>query len=50
MGNPPSGAAGGYGFFDAAALWAAPRLVERLRGVGSRSAAVTNPVNYNTVN
>jgi hypothetical protein len=31
MGNPPSGAAGGYGFFDAAALWAAPRLVERLR-------------------
>src|SRR3954453_23387454 len=21
MGNPPSGAAGGYGFFDAAALW-----------------------------
>jgi hypothetical protein len=33
MGNPPSGAAGGYGFFDAAALWAAPRLVERLRRV-----------------
>jgi hypothetical protein len=31
MGNPPSGAAGGYGFFDAAALWAAPRLVDRLR-------------------
>jgi hypothetical protein len=27
MGNPPSGAAGGYGFFDAAALWLAPRLV-----------------------
>ncbi len=26
MGNPPSGAAGGYGFFDAAALVAAPRL------------------------
>src|SRR3954470_23040183 len=25
MGNPPSGAAGGYGFFDAAALWLAPR-------------------------
>jgi hypothetical protein len=34
MGNPPSGAAGGYGFFDAAALWAAPRLVDRLRRVG----------------
>ena len=30
MGNPPSGAAGGYGFFDAAALWLAPRLVDRL--------------------
>jgi hypothetical protein len=29
MGNPPSGAAGGYGFFDAAALWLAPRLVGR---------------------
>jgi hypothetical protein len=26
MGNPPSGAAGGYGFFDAAALLLAPRL------------------------
>ena len=30
MGNPPSGAAGGYGFFDAAALFAAPWLVARL--------------------
>jgi hypothetical protein len=32
IGNPPSGAAGGYGFFDAAALLGAPaleRLVER---------------------
>lgn len=29
MGNPPSGAAGGYGFFDAAALLLAPRLVNR---------------------
>lgn len=27
MGNPPSGAAGGYGFFDAAALWLAPSLM-----------------------
>jgi len=26
MGNPPSGAAGGYGFFDAAALALAPRV------------------------
>jgi hypothetical protein len=31
MGNPPSGAAGGYGFFDAAALFAAPWLVAKLR-------------------
>ena len=36
MGNPPSGAAGGYGFFDAAALWAAPRLVDRLRLLNDR--------------
>ena len=39
MGNPPSGAAGGYGFFDAAALWAAPRLVERLRRSGAGRVA-----------
>lgn len=34
IGNPPSGAAGGYGFFDAAALLLAPlllRMVVRLR-------------------
>jgi hypothetical protein len=31
MGNPPSIAAGGYGFFDAAALAAAPWLVARVR-------------------
>jgi hypothetical protein len=30
MGNPPSGAAGGYGFFDAAALALAPRVVALL--------------------
>jgi hypothetical protein len=27
IGNPPSGAAGGYGFFDAAAIAASPRIV-----------------------
>jgi len=35
MGNPPSGAAGGYGWFDLAAILAAPallRLLSRLRG------------------
>jgi hypothetical protein len=31
IGNPPSGAAGGYGFFDAAALWLAPLIVRRGR-------------------
>lgn len=36
MGNPPSGAAGGYGWFDLAAITAAPVLVRwwsRLRGL-----------------
>lgn len=31
MGNPPSGAAGGYGWFDLAALLVAPRLLCRWR-------------------
>jgi hypothetical protein len=34
MGNPPSGAAGGYGFFDAAALALAPRIDAALAGWG----------------
>jgi hypothetical protein len=29
MGNPPSGAAGGYGFFDLAALWVSDRVAAR---------------------
>jgi hypothetical protein len=36
IGNPPSGAAGGYGFFDAAALAFAPRLVARVKAVRRR--------------
>jgi hypothetical protein len=60
MGNPPSGAAGGYGFFDAAALWLAPkielvlerRLLRRKRGedvvvqppVGAHHAATVSTV------
>ena len=32
IGNPPSGAAGGYGWFDLAALLCAPILVRRLAG------------------
>jgi hypothetical protein len=38
MGNPPSGAAGGYGFFDAAGLLLAPRLIEWSRLAVSRRA------------
>ena len=30
IGNPPSGIAGGYAWFDAAALYATPRLLRRL--------------------
>ncbi|MCU1590849.1 MAG: hypothetical protein JWP11_2105 [Frankiales bacterium] len=35
VGNPPSGIAGGYCFFDAAALWLTPRLIARYPGSGS---------------
>jgi len=47
MGNPPSGAAGGYGFFDAAALWLAPwlaALVARLRLKGPQHVVVQETV------
>jgi hypothetical protein len=43
MGNPPSGAAGGYGFFDAAALWLTPSLLtfaSRLRARSQRGEDV----------
>jgi hypothetical protein len=40
MGNPPSGAAGGYGFFDAAALALAPWIERALR----RRRPVRHPV------
>jgi hypothetical protein len=42
IGNPPSGIAGGYAFFDAAALFVAPRLLARWdawRGVGPAEPA-----------
>jgi hypothetical protein len=50
MGNPPSGAAGGYGFFDAAALALAPRIDAALarrrgrRGQGVEHGVVQQPV------
>jgi hypothetical protein len=38
LGNPPSGAAGGYGWFDLAAVLAAPALLARWRsGVAARA-------------
>jgi hypothetical protein len=37
IGNPPSGAAGGYGWFDLAAVLAAPVLLERLHRWRSQS-------------
>jgi hypothetical protein len=40
MGNPPSGAAGGYGFFDAAALALAPRIDAALGGRRKRREQV----------
>src|SRR3954468_21483885 len=45
MGNPPSGAAGGYGFFDAAALVLAPRIVALFgRRKGGQDLLVQQPV------
>jgi hypothetical protein len=49
MGNPPSGAAGGYGFFDAAALWAAPRLVARMRIRRRPAGRFANVINFGSV-
>jgi hypothetical protein len=40
IGNPPSGAAGGYCFFDAAALAIAPILLKWIRSWRGRSAPV----------
>jgi hypothetical protein len=49
MGNPPSGAAGGYGFFDAAALWLTPPLLAaagrlRARTQRGKDLVVQQPV------
>ena len=45
MGNPPSGAAGGYGFFDAAGLLFAPRIVALLaRRQRGEDVVVQHPV------
>ncbi len=39
IGNPPSGIAGGYAWFDAAALWLAPMVLHRLGYTGTVSAS-----------
>jgi hypothetical protein len=41
IGNPPSGAAGGYGWFDLAAVLIAPRLIDIWRRRASLTAGVT---------
>ena len=40
IGNPPSGAAGGYGWFDLAAVLAAPWLLQAVRRVRNRPRTV----------
>ena len=42
IGNPPSGIAGGYAWFDAAALWVAPRLMRRWDGWRATSRSAQN--------
>ncbi len=44
IGNPPSGIAGGYAWFDAAALWATPRLLRRWDARQNQSGAVSSDV------
>jgi hypothetical protein len=49
IGNPPSGIAGGYCFFDAAALWLTPRLMARYTGSTAdtgvvRASTTTAPI------
>ncbi|MCW2608539.1 MAG: hypothetical protein JWO60_3232 [Frankiales bacterium] len=39
IGNPPSGIAGGYAWFDAAALWLTPKVLRRLGQTGTVSAS-----------
>lgn len=44
IGNPPSGIAGGYCFFDAAALWLTPRLLARYDARRLRGGLAGMPV------
>lgn len=47
MGNPPSVAAGGYGWFDLAAITFAPYLAARLARRRSRAAECSTPLDVN---
>jgi hypothetical protein len=49
IGNPPSGIAGGYCFFDAAALWLTPRLMARYTGSPSTATTGTGAVRASTM-
>ena len=42
IGNPPSGIAGGYAWFDAAALWVTPRALAWWQGRGRRVSATAS--------
>ncbi len=44
IGNPPSGIAGGYAWFDAAALWLAPALLRRRSAAQRPSGRVSSEV------
>jgi hypothetical protein len=51
IGNPPSGIAGGYCFFDAAALWLTPRLLARWQarqGASSGTGSATGATRAST--
>jgi hypothetical protein len=41
IGNPPSGAAGGYGWFDLAAVLAAPTLLAATHRLTARAQSTT---------
>jgi len=49
IGNPPSGIAGSYCFFDAAALWLTPRLMARYTGSGTGTALASTMTAATTI-
>ncbi len=49
MGNPPTGAAGGYGWFDLAAITAGPVVLATWRRLGRAGRGLTEPVDDGVV-